>query len=236
LLAGLASADPELVGALELLAGWDGVEDVDSASAAIAEVWMNKHLAPAIARRIGGEATAKVIGYGSPFGATRYLETLGPGLGADPEAARTEILLTSLRAALDEIAAKLGPDMARWRWGDLHHASLVPAAATLADEPLQRRLSHGPTPLPGSAWTVWASTYRMADFAVTQGASFRMVVDVGGWDNSLVINTPGQSGEVDSPHYGDLFPLWARGEYVPLLWSRGAVEAAAERVFALSPA
>ena len=39
-----------------------------------------------------------------------------------------------------------------------------------------------------------------------------MVLDVGDWDNSRVINTPGQSGDPASPHYGDLFPLWAEGE------------------------
>ena len=76
----------------------------------------------------------------------------------------------------------------------------------------------------------------MDDFATTNGASVRMVMDVGEWDNSLVINTPGQSGDPDSPHYSDLFPLWAKGEYVPMLWSRGAVEAAAEQVIELTPA
>ena len=235
LLDGLTSPDSDVAAALALLAAWDGVEALDSAPSAIAEVWMNKHLAPAVARRVTNEAAAAVIAYGSPYGATRYLETLGPGLGPDPLAARTEILLASLRAALDELEARLGGDMALWRWRDLHHAHLVPAAAARADPGLRAAMSHGPTPLPGSAWTVWASTYRMEDFAVTQGASFRMVVDVGEWDNSLVINTPGQSGEVGSPHYGDLFALWAQGAYVPMLWSRPAVEAAAETVFELAP-
>ncbi len=56
----------------------------------------------------------------------------------------------------------------------------------------------------------------MTDFAVTNGASFRMVLDVGDWDESRVINTPGQSGDPESPHYGDLFSLWAEGRHVPL--------------------
>jgi penicillin amidase len=76
----------------------------------------------------------------------------------------------------------------------------------------------------------------MEDFAVTNGASFRMVLDVGAWDNSRVINTPGQSGDPSSPHYNDLFPLWAQGKYVPMLWTRKAVEAAARRVIELTPA
>jgi penicillin amidase len=76
----------------------------------------------------------------------------------------------------------------------------------------------------------------MEDFKVTNGASIRFILDVGEWDNSRIINTPGQSGDPDSPHYGDLFPLWANGEYVPMLWTRAAVEAATSQVIRLEPA
>jgi penicillin amidase len=233
LLAGLTSPDPQVQRAIELLGAWDGVESLDSAPAAIVEVWLSKHLAPAVARRITTPAAAEIIGLGSPYAVVTYLRSEACRLD---EAGRRDALLESLRLALDEIAARLGPDMACWRWGDLHHAHFVPPPAVLADGPLRRRMSHGPLKMPGSAFTVCASTYRMDDFAMTNGASVRMVVDVGEWDNSLVINTPGQSGDPASPHYGDLFPLWARGEFVPMLWSRAAVEAATESVIRLAPA
>jgi penicillin amidase len=236
LLRGFVTDDPELERAVRLLEAWDGVETTGSAAAAIAEVWLNKHLGPHTAARITTQAAAEVIAFGSPYAVVSYLQSPGPGLGDDPEAARDAVLRSSLRATLDEIAERLGPDMAAWRWGDLHHARFVPPAAALADAELAERMSHGPTPIPGSAFTVRAATYRMDDFAVTNGASFRMVVDVGAWDNSRVINSPGQSGDPASPHYGDLFPLWARGEYVPLLWTRAAVEGAARLVIHLEPA
>jgi penicillin amidase len=239
LLDGLASPDPQVQRSIELLTGWDGNETLDSTPAAIAEVWLSKHLGRAIAARVATPAAAAIInGVASPsqYAAVAWLQAPENALGADPAAARREILLESLRAALDELAARLGPDMAAWRWGDLHHAHFVPAAAALAYPAMKARLSHGPAPIPGSGQTVAAATYRMDDFVMTNGASVRMVMDVGEWDNSLVINTPGQSGDPDSPHYSDLFPLWARGEYVPMLWSRGAVEAAAERVIELVPA
>ncbi|MNW02521.1 Penicillin amidase [compost metagenome] len=45
------------------------------------------------------------------------------------------------------------------------------------------------------------------------------------------MNTPGQSGNPASPHYRDLAPLWAKGEYFPLVYTRKAVEkATTERV------
>jgi penicillin amidase len=64
----------------------------------------------------------------------------------------------------------------------------------------------------------------------------RLVLDVGAWDNSMAINTPGQSGDPANPHYRDLFPLWAAGSYVPLRYSRPAVEADAEVIMRLTPA
>jgi len=234
LLEGLSSPDPQLSRALELLGAWDCVETTASAAAAIVEVWMFKHLTAAVARRLAPAETLELIATGSPV-SSPYASTCLLQEMAD-RGLRREILLASLGAALGELSERLGPDMGAWRWGDLHHAHFVPAAAALADKALAERMGHGPRPMAGSAYTVNAATYRTADFAMTNGASFRMVVDVGAWDNSLVINTPGQSGDPESPHYSDLFPLWADGKFVPMLWSRSAVEAAAEEAIDLSPA
>ena len=235
LLAGLTSPDPEVEQARRLLTAWDGDEDVDSAAAAIAEVWLSKHLGPLAAARMTNPEAAAVIGHGSPYAVTTCLQAPDAALGDDPAGARDAVLLAGLRSALDELIARLGTDRSGWRWGDLHKARLVPAAAALAGAAQRERMSHGPAPIPGSAYTVRAATYRMEDFAVTNGASVRMVLDVGDWDSSLAINTPGQSGDPASRHYGDLFPLWAEGKYAPLLWTREAVERSAELVIRLTP-
>ena len=75
-----------------------------------------------------------------------------------------------------------------------------------------------------------------SDFHVVSGASVRLVMDVGAWDNSVAINAPGQSGDPASPHYRDLFPRWATGNYVPFAWSRPRVLAEAERIIRATPA
>ena len=56
------------------------------------------------------------------------------------------------------------------------------------------------------------------------GASYREIIDVSNWDNSITINTPGQSGQPESPYYGNLLPLWAKDEYFPMAFSRGLVD------------
>jgi len=62
-----------------------------------------------------------------------------------------------------------------------------------------------------------------------------MVVDVGRWDDSLAINTPGQSRDPSSPHYRDLVERWAKNETFPLLYSRERIEAVAEHRILLEP-
>ena len=96
-------------------------------------------------------------------------------------------------------------------------------------------MSVGRLAMGGSAFSPRAASYRPSDFRVIAGASFRMVLDVGNWDGSVVVNTPGQSGDPFSPHYRDLAPVWAAGEYVPLLYSREAVERSARSVIKLMP-
>jgi penicillin amidase len=125
--------------------------------------------------------------------------------------------------------------MTSWSWGRLHHATFEPAVAVLADPTMRAQMSMGPLELPGSASTPRAATYRTLDYAAIGGGSVRMVLDAGQWDNSVVINTPGQSGDPFSPHYRDLFALWAAGDYVPLLFNRAAVEREAESVITLTP-
>jgi len=54
-----------------------------------------------------------------------------------------------------------------------------------------------------------------ARFIQRSGASFREILDLSDWDKSVAINVPGQSAQPESPHYGDLLPLWAEGKILP---------------------
>ena len=51
----------------------------------------------------------------------------------------------------------------------------------------------------------------------------------------MTVNAPGQSGDPRSPHYAALAPKWAAEEYVPMLYSRAAIDAAATLVISLIP-
>ena len=235
LLAGLSSSDPGVSKALTLLQGWDHDERSASAQAAIYEVWATKYLGKATVARATPQAARTLVGNGQLDAVISYLEHPDAALGVDPAGARDAILLESLKDALAELNQRLGTSMDTWSWGRLHHATFEPAIAPLADPQLRLQMMVGPLQTPGSSSTPRAQTYRASDFSVIAGASVRMVLDVGAWDNSVVINTPGQSSDPASAHYRDLFPMWADGSYAPLRFSRAAVEGDAEAVLHLTP-
>lgn len=234
ILQGLRGRDAAQSAALALLQGWDGHEGPDSAPAALYEIWASRHLPVSAVKAVVPEAMRRNFGRTSIGNVLPVLED-GALLGADPRAVRESILLDSLGSAFAETTRLLGPDPATWRWGALHVADFTPALA-IAGRDAERRV--GPLPIGGSGSTPMAmgsSGGSGPDFHVASGASVRLVMDVGAWDNSMAINTPGQSGDPASPHYRDLFPRWATGNYVPFVWSRSRVLQEAERIIAVTP-
>ncbi|MGW8380882.1 penicillin acylase family protein [Streptomyces sp. ODS28] len=225
--------------ALALLAGWDGVLDTGSAAGALFEVWYRRHLRPALLRRaLRGlvpeerveAALARVLPAADAPADPRVDLRLLPDAPAS-------LLLDTLADADAELAGLLGPDRSRWSWGSLHHARLThPVAALLPPGAVVPEWAGvGPAPRGGSGDTVSATAYA-ADFRQFAGASFRLVIDVGAWDESLAINSPGQSGDPRSPHYRDLFGTWAEDGAFPLLYSRDRVrEAVASRIVLRPP-
>jgi len=126
--------------------------------------------------------------------------------------------------------------VAQWQWGKIHLAAFN---HTLGEKkPLDRIFNRGPYPYGGDGNTVCAAGYVpklpiQARGGVT--ASWRQIIDLNDWDASLGVITTGQSGHPASKHYADMIPLWLKGEYHPLLWTREKVEAHAEARLKLEP-
>ena len=239
--------DDGTVDGLALLLDGDGDLRADSAPAALFEVWYRRHLRPAVLGRAIAVATgrddeaevvARIANAEDVLADARIdlelLERPGDRLGPDPRAFLAAVVAQTVPAALAELESLLGADRDQWAWGRLHVARAThPLSALLPGVP-QDRLSVGPLPRGGSGDTVGNTAYGPG-FVQTSGATFRVVVDVGDWDSSVAMNAPGQSGDLDSRHYDDLFGPWARNEAFPLLYSRDRVMAAAEEVIELVP-
>jgi penicillin amidase len=216
-----------------LFDGWDHRLLPDSAPAALFEIWFTKHLTPAVMAALAPAGAAALITVPDTALITNLVETCDSGFGGAP--ARDALLARTLEAAWRESSTLLGADPKAWAWGTLHQGYFEHPLTRLAPDALKAAFDAGPLPKGGSKLTLNNNGYRNTDFRVVSGVSWRMVVDVGGWDNSVTVNAPGQSGDPRSPHYRDHFPLWATERYVPMLYSRAAVEAATERRILLKP-
>ncbi|MFX0577771.1 penicillin acylase family protein [Nocardia nepalensis] len=210
--------------AIELLSEWDAVETADSAAAALFETWWTRHLGPAMVRACAHPAAAALIPHPDPEAVRAWLRN-PPSVGT-----RDRIIGETLADAYKELVAMLGPGPESWSWGALHR--------NRQPHPLGRidtSLDVGPVPIGGSGTTVDCGSYHPHDFFPFLGPSFRMIIDVGAWDNSRCVNTPGQSGDPRGPHYRDLFDIWRAGDYVPMLYSRDKVEQHTEQRIRLEP-
>ncbi len=220
--------DEELRPWVGRLAKWGGVVSKDSAEAALYEVWLTR-IPPAFVAR-------------QPEKVRPHLEISGDSLllllrnptprwfGEDPRAGRDALLIAGLREAVTETRKLLGDDPAKWRWGLLHRTGFKHPLAGMNEKLFELPVFE----MGGDGNTVRVTVGNRFD--VSHGASFREIIDVADWDRSVATSVPGQSGQPGSPHYGDLLPLWAKGQYFPLLFSREKIEAESKERLVLEPA
>jgi penicillin amidase len=118
--------------------------------------------------------------------------------------------------AIAKLTETQGADWSGWRWGRMHNRPFPHPFVKEFDLPTVER--------DGGTGAV------MAD-----GASYREIMDTADWDRSVVTNVPGQSGQPESEFYGNLLPLWDKGEYFPMVYSRAKVDQNASHKLNLRP-
>jgi penicillin amidase len=233
---GIKAKEARLQDTLNWLTVWDCRVTAKSPQAALYEIWTAHHLGPRVIEHVSPAVSAKDRAeLGTPAPIVDLMEHPDSQLGPKPRQARDDLMLETLVAAEQELERLQGPDRSQWQWGKLGKVLLEHPLAALVDASQRPKWNVGPAPLSGDGEVVGLGLYGFQDFHDQVGASFRMVLDVGQWDNSVTINSPGQSGDPDSPHYRDLFPLWLEGEYIPLTYTRAAVEKVTERKLMLEP-
>jgi penicillin amidase len=231
---------------LSLLRDWDGNVSADSEAAAVYELFlaeMSQRVARAKApnswRWLLGASLSAVNAFNfGCFRRTSYLVELlrdqpagwfsrsWPEEIADAVSHATE----QARAGLDSIQP----------WGRLRPLVL--------QHPLARRggrlgqmmaslFNLGPVPCGGDCDVInQAAAQPLAPLASSHNVvSLRAVFDVGAWANSRFVLPGGQSGNPFSPHYGDLFELWQRGEGVPIAFAPDEVRASTIETLELLP-
>jgi penicillin amidase len=220
--------------ARDTLTAWDFVLDKDSVPAGIYAMYQRRLLANVRDRLVPDPGRGAAAPGVSMKRVVDWLYAPDGRFGDNPTAARDALVALSLEQAAAELTKRFGPDMSAWKYGQerYHHALIRHPLSAAANSGTRARLDAGPVPRGGDGSTVSATGN--ADNQ-TSGGSFKFIADTEDWDNSIGINTPGQSGDPASPHYRDLFDLWARGGYFPVAYTRGKVESVTESVTRLVP-
>lgn len=199
--------------ALLQLQGWDGTMSKDGPQALIFNAWLGRFREDVL-RRAG-------VPEQSP--AVSRLDFVAWLLSADADpAARSAwcggpcdtMLGKALESTAAELADRLGPDPAAWRWGAVHRA--VFAHPVLRFVPLLGRLTDASAPVAGDTTTINRQEALFGGFESVHGASFRAAYDLADLDRSRFIVAPGQSGNLLSPTAHVFLERWAHGATVAL--------------------
>jgi len=237
----LQSGSPNQEVILDLLKNWRGQARMDSAPAAMFEVFWKNLLAdtfnddlPEDYRAEGGsrwnEVMRNLVKQPNDFWwddktTTGVVET------------RDDIMARAFSEAVAELGKLQNQDPTTWNWGDLHTATF--RNQTLGKSgiaPIEALFNRGPFRVNGSEAIVNATGWDASlGYAVDWLPSMRMIVDLGNLQNSITVHTTGESGHAYHPHYIDMADLWRNIEYYPMLWDEQAITASAEAHLQMLP-
>ena len=152
-------------------------------------------------------------------------------------AARDDTVRRSLTDAVNWLSSHYGNDPTQWTWGRIHTVTFKQAPLGQSGNALLELIFDSP-PIParGEIFSVDSGAFSWSQpFDMLAGTSQRMIIDLSNFDDSLAINSTGQSGQLFDPNREDQISLWQNVEYHPMLFSRQAVEAHAAAVLTLTP-
>lgn len=146
------------------------------------------------------------------------------------------ILSVALAAAIEEVSALQGAEWTAWRWGAAHRAfgehrpfsSVGPLARFFTVEPESA----------GGSYTLLRGRTDFREkhpYYSVHASAYRGWYDFSDLDKSQFVVSTGQSGHFLSPHYGDLAPVWASVDYVPMTTNRAEYEAGSEGIWTFNP-
>ncbi|MFL6438210.1 MAG: penicillin acylase family protein [Terriglobales bacterium] len=210
--------------AADIMRGWDGRMEKNSAAASIA-YWSRRNLMKLLLTpKLGEDLINYDWGLSAPA-LENILTHRMPRWLPQGYASYYDVLVAAVQKAIDSERAP--KDLKRWRWGsqfpvDVQHP-------VLASLPI---LSH----FSGTGWHLQSgSGSTVKQVGANFGPSERMTVDLSDLDHSTLNIVIGESGHVLSAHYKDQFSAWYEGSTSQFPFSEAAVNAAAEHRLVLEP-
>ncbi len=244
----LTSLDDRATQAAERLRSWDGSMEPDSIAASIYSAWREQ----TVRMVIDGEKLHSLIDDAESWAPApmtmlslssrlRYpllvlMEEDDDSVLPDGETWPT-LTEKALAAALDWLAARLGPEMSEWQWEKLHRTApkhslspSFPELASLLDPPTFGVGGDGDTPQAGGFGGLGSGDFRLSSSSVA-----RYAFDLADWERSGWIVPLGSSGHPGSEHFADQAQAWSQQQLIPMRYDWETVQAAADTHQRLEP-
>jgi penicillin amidase len=238
LAAPLEDLAPEARDVAAMLSAWDGRSDAASPGAAAWHVLLDAVLSASLVPVVGEDLLDRYLDLRG-VRTEALLDALLEGalgereeaiVGADPLRAAVR---DGLRRTGLTLRVRLGPDRARWRWGELHPLRFAPfgwsEAAWGAGAPRS-------WPFGGDGVTINAGEYDPAEpFAVRVASVHRWIVDLAAPEVALSVLVPGVSEHAGDPLRDEGVARWLAGRPGVLATHRFLVEDGARARLTLVP-
>ncbi len=212
--------------ALNLLKGWDGSFDGESAAPLIYTRWLYTILENAMKDELGQDKF-------DLFMSTDLRKRTFPCLIANDNSVwwdnlkspitetRLDIVSEALTLAFSSIENELGSNMDRWKWSNVHtlthnHAlGVVPLLGKIFNVGLFH-VSSGEEVINNLGYPITDQN----QYKVSFGPSTRRVIDFSDIENSESIIPTGQSGVFSSRHYDDQSDMYVEGKFRKMLMNK----------------
>lgn len=236
----LSPSDAQLKKAIDYLKGWDLRLTTDSTPAIIFRVFQDKLTSNTFADEIGDQTIGDTyFASDMPLAVLRQIRGTPDSAWWDnvttaQKESENDVLLLSLQQAVEELTGRFGSDMAKWQWGKLHTTTFKHEMGVSKPLPLYLIFNKGPFAAAGDGNSVANAGYNKK-YAQTTVPSYRQIVDLSDFGQSLSQHTSGQSGNPFSKHYADFIEPWRQVRHHPMLFDRAAIEQNKEGILTLSP-
>lgn len=222
-----------------VLAKWDGRMSADKSEPLIVLSWF-KHLHEAILQDDLSDQY-KLFDRGR---ITRILRILGRGTARDwcdnrdteTKESCSLVLSQTLGKALSELKSLYGPDWQNWKYGQAHVAfgEHKPFGKV---NPLSR-LFNITVESGGGPYTLHRGQMDFGEdgpYKNRHGAAFRAVYDFADLNNSIFIQSAGQSGNFLSKHYRDFAKPWSQSKFIPMTTNKESYALNAKGTWMFNP-
>ncbi|MEM8936900.1 MAG: penicillin acylase family protein, partial [Pseudomonadota bacterium] len=212
-----------VIDAMKLFEAWDYRFATTSEAAPLFAYWYYIELPKAIFRHVVEQDKPTDFVVDFAFLRDLILDREVPFFEGTSKSEIDQILVDSLALAASNHFGANGGAQDMVQWGQVNKLNVKHPLQALIDDNTLSCANLIDRPRDGNISTLNLG-YPDAEGNVQGGASVRLVIDVGKWDNSQAINMPGQSGDPKNRHYCDLTESWATGEYFQFSFSRKSVE------------